>query len=218
MRIVLADDQSPVRDSLRQDLELLAERVELVEAGSLTEVLRHAGETYDLILLDLRMPGMTGPRNVAEVRSAFADTPLVVISDFTDPTVIRATIANGANGYIPKTARGKSLVNAIKVVLEGDTYLPASLLIGETGEPTPTAFEAKGEAASQAAGGGFEKLSPREAAVLGLLITGKTNKEIGRDLGVQEVTVKVHLRNVYRKIKATNRTDAVRIAMTQGWR
>jgi len=60
-------------------------------------------------------------------------------------------------------------------------------------------------------------LSEREAAALRLLISGKSNKEIARDLDLQEVTVKVHLRNVYRKIKAASRTDAVRIALTQGW-
>lgn len=223
MRIILADDHSLVRDSLRQYLELLAEGVEIVEAGSLPEVLRHAGEAFDLVLLDLQMPGMNGPRSVADVRAKFADSPIVVISGFTDPAVIRAAMAHGANGYIPKTARGKSLVNALKLVMEGETYLPPSLLseeaqaapVFETPQPAP---ELKtGGGAVGGVNGGFEKLSEREAGVLRLLISGKTNKEIGRALDLQEVTVKVHLRNVYRKIKATNRTDAVRIALTQGW-
>lgn len=223
MRIILADDHSLVRDSLRQYLELLAEGVEIVEAGSLPEVLRRAGEAFDLVLLDLQMPGMAGPRSVADVRAAFAASPIVVISGFTDPSVIRAAMAHGANGYIPKTARGKSLVNALKLVMEGETYLPPSLLaeeaqaapVFETPQPPP---ELKtGSGAVDGFNGGFEKLSQREAGVLRLLMSGKTNKEIGRDLDLQEVTVKVHLRNVYRKIKATNRTDAVRIALTQGW-
>lgn len=223
MRIILADDHSLVRDSLRQYLELLADGVEIMEAGSLPEVLHYAGQAFDLVLLDLQMPGMAGPRSVADVRAAFATSPIVVISGFTDPAVIRAAMAHGANGYIPKTARGKSLVNALKLVMEGETYLPPSLLAEETqGQPvfeTPQrAPELKtGGGAVSGFNGGFEKLSQREAGVLRLLISGKTNKEIGRDLDLQEVTVKVHLRNVYRKIKAANRTDAVRIALTQGW-
>lgn len=224
MRIILADDHSLVRDSLRQYLELLAEGVEVFEAGSLPDVLRHAGQTFDLILLDLQMPGMTGPRGVGDVRKAFPTSPIVVISGFTDPTVIRAAIAHGANGYIPKTARGKSLVTALKLVMEGETYLPPSLLTEEGVAPQVKYDTAPAAAAEKPCVNeantlqcGFEKLSPREAAVLRLLISGKTNKEIGRDLDLQEVTVKVHLRNVYRKIKATNRTDAVRIAMTLGW-
>lgn len=223
MRIILADDHSLVRDSLRQYLELLAESVEVVEAGALPEVLCHAGQAFDLVLLDLQMPGMAGARSVADVRAAFAATPIVVISGFTDPGVIRAAISFGANGYIPKTARGKSLVNALKLVLEGETYLPPSLLAEEAhGQPALEMPQPPPElkTGSGAVGGfnsGFEKLSQREASVLRLLISGKTNKEIGRELNLQEVTVKVHLRNVYRKIKATNRTDAVRIALTQGW-
>jgi DNA-binding NarL/FixJ family response regulator len=67
------------------------------------------------------------------------------------------------------------------------------------------------------ADGGFEKLSEREATALRLLIRGLSNKEIARELNLQEVTIKVHLRNVYRKIKANSRTDAVRIAMSRGW-
>ncbi|MHB1206914.1 MAG: response regulator transcription factor, partial [Rhodospirillaceae bacterium] len=169
------------------------------------------------------MPGMTGPRGVGDVRKAFPTCPIVVISGFTDPTVIRAAIAHGANGYIPKTARGKSLVTALKLVMEGETYLPPSLLTEEGAAPqvkydtAPAATTEKPGANAATIQCGFEKLSQREAAVLRLLISGKTNKEIGRDLDLQEVTVKVHLRNVYRKIKATNRTDAVRIAMTLGW-
>lgn len=219
MRIILADDHSLVRDSLKQYLELLAESVDVVEAGSLPDVLRHGGQDVDLILLDLQMPGMAGARSVADVRDAFAGAPIVVISGFTDPTVIRAAIASGANGYIPKTARGKSLVTALKLVMEGETYLPPSLLAEETvaPQPSPETENKPGAKVFGATQAGFDKLSQREASVLRLLISGKTNKEIGRDLDLQEVTVKVHLRNVYRKIRATNRTDAVRIALTQGW-
>jgi DNA-binding NarL/FixJ family response regulator len=188
----------------------------VVEAGSLPDVLRHVGQAFDLILLDLQMPGMNGTRGVADARTAFPDAPIVVISGFTDPAVIRGAIANGANGYIPKTARGKSLVTALKLVMEGETYLPPSLL-AEDAAAQPDAPLPTGENGTSSTPAGFEKLSPREAAVLRLLISGKTNKEIGRDLDLQEVTVKVHLRNVYRKIKATNRTDAVRIALMQGW-
>ncbi len=102
-------------------------------------------------------------------------------------------------------------MTALKLVLAGETYLPPSLLDGapiiETYDKTPQAGE-----------GGFSKLSAREAEALRLLMGGKTNKEIAIALNLQEVTVKVHLRSVYRKIKAANRADAVRIAMQQGWR
>ena len=217
MRIVLADDHSLVRESLRQYLMQLAEKVDVLEAGSLHEMMQFAKEPADLVVMDLQMPGMNGPRSVNDVRTAFAETPIVVVSGFTDPAVIRTVMQFGANGYIPKTARGKSLVMALKMVLEGETYLPPSLLEDEAASRGETRSKQSGTEDSGPSDG-FDRLSEREADVLRLLISGKSNKEIGRDLDLQEVTVKVHLRNIYRKIKASNRTDAVRLAMTRGWK
>jgi len=215
MRIILADDHILVRESLRQFVEQLAEGTEVLEAGSLDEVRAHAGSQPDLIMLDMQMPGMKGPQSVGDVRQAFPGVPVAVISGLTDPVVIRAVIQAGANGYIPKTARGKSLIMALKMIIAGETYLPPSLLDGSAAQTTEEPAAENAAPASPA--GGFEKLSEREAAALRLLVTGKSNKEIARELDLQEVTVKVHLRNVYRKIKANSRTDAVRIAMTHGW-
>lgn len=199
-------------------MELLADKVDIAEAASLPEMLSHADSGADLVVMDLQMPGMQGARSLADVRSAFPETPIAVVSGVTDPAVIRAVMQFGANGYIPKTSRGKSLVNALKMVLDGETYLPPSLLddsVLANTPPSPPAVSVMEAAAAEA--GGFEKLSAREASVLRLLISGKANKEIARELDLQDVTVKVHLRNVYRKIGATSRTDAVRIAMSRGW-
>lgn len=218
MRIVVADDHSLMRDILRQYLEHLADAPEVSEAGSLPEVLAHGSDDPppELILLDLQMPGMDGPRSIAEVRRQFPEVPVVVISATEEPRVIREVIQAGANGYIPKTTRGKSVVTALKLVLAGETYVPTTLL-GELSSSSSGVGRASGGAAIASQGGGFDKLSEREAGVLRLLIAGNKNKEIARDLTLQEVTVKVHLRNIYRKIGATNRADAVRIAFQCGW-
>lgn len=215
MRIILADDQPIVRESLRQFVEQLAENAQVMEAGSLDEVRAHAGHQPDLIMLDLQMPGMKGPQSVADVRQLFPDVPIAVISGLTDPVVIRAVIQAGANGYIPKTARGKSLLSALRMIIAGETYLPPSLL--DSPAEDAAAQYAPTNVSPPSVRGGLEKLSEREAATLRLLLTGKSNKEIARELDLQEVTVKVHLRNVYRKINANSRTDAVRIAMTHSW-
>ena len=217
MRIILADDHSLMRDILRQYLDLMAADMDIVEADNLPDVLIHGGSKNppDLILLDLQMPGMNGPGSVADVRKAFPVAPIVVVSGITDAAVIRGAIQAGANGYIPKTTRGKSLVTALKLVMAGETYLPMNLL--EQAAAATSTPDASPSAHSEV-GNVFAKLTEREAAVLRLLIGGMTNKEIGRALTLQEVTVKVHLRNVYRKIKAANRAAAVRIAMEQGWR
>lgn len=215
MRIILADDHTIVREILRQYLELLGEVLEIDEAGGLDEVLSlaKAGHAHDLILLDLQMPGMDGVRSIADVRRSFPNAPIVIISANADSDTISTALRNGANGYIPKTTHGKSLVMALRLVLDGETYVPPALLDQRTNSVSPTL---SGSALAADLPGAFAKLSAREVAVLKLLISGKSNKEIARELDLQEVTVKVHLRNVYRKIKATNRTDAVRIALSQG--
>jgi DNA-binding NarL/FixJ family response regulator len=212
VKVILADDHSLVRDSLRQYVMTLADSIEVCEAASLPEVLTfaHGQGRIDLILLDLQMPGMTGMNSVAEVRTAFPAAKIVIISATTDSQVIGAALRVGVNGYIPKTMHGKSLVTALRLVLDGEQYVPAELLNAASAQP-PSAFGAHPGDATET----LSRLSPREAMVMRLLIAGKSNKEIGRELDLQEVTVKVHLRNIYRKIRATNRTEAVRIMLSQ---
>jgi len=214
MRVLLADDHGLIRDSLRQYLEMLAEDIEIVEGDSLYAVLAEAPMAPpDLILLDLHMPGMRGPASVADVRAAFPKSAIVVISGHADQASIRMALRHGANGFVPKTSRGKSLVTALKLVMAGETYVPPTLLAEEaTPYVSPTSAVIDTGLSSS-----FSNLTDRENEVLRLLIAGKSNKEIGRNLNLQEVTVKVHLRNIYRKIKANSRTDAVRIALQQGW-
>ncbi len=216
----MADDHGLVRDIMRHYIASLADGVDVAEAATLDEVLAHtsAPQAPDLILLDLHMPGMAGVSSVADVRRNFPAAAIVIISANSDAAIITAALKNGANGYIPKTTSGKALVTALRLVLDGETYVPSALL-NQISTPPPTK-SVPGMAPSNDEPhvdlpGDLAKLSSREANVLRLLIDGKSNKEIARDLDVQEVTVKLHLRNVYRKIGAGSRTDAVRIALSQ---
>lgn len=215
MKILLADDHDLVRDGLKPYLEQLEDSVTIIEAGSLEGVLNVAEEDseLDLILLDLHMPGMDGLNSIAKVVETFDGVPLVVISGYFDGDVITGSIQRGARGFVPKTARGKSLISALRLVLDGETYVPPAMVSGESGgnatEPgPPKAIDEENV---------LSKLSAREMSILKLLIDGKTNKEIARELDLQEITIKVHLRNAYRKIGASNRADAVRIAFQCGW-
>ena len=203
LRVVLADDHDLIRDGLQPYLERLADVVEVLEATTFQEVVKYAQSEppIGLILLDLQMPGMNGAASVADVCKVFPGIPVVVISGSSDNNTITAALGFGASGFIPKTTRGKSLVAALKMVLSGENYVPPLML--------RQGFEQSDHPLS--------KLSGREAATLRLLMGGKTNKEIARDMELQEITVKVHLRSIFRKIGAANRTDAVRIAMLQGW-
>lgn len=215
MQILVADDHNLVREGLRPFLSELGTNVEVLDAASLDEAVAQAEKaaTLALVLLDLRMPGMDGLRGVETFHGRFPDVPVVILTGHINRDDVMTAVKAGASGYIPKTISGTALINALRLVLSGEKYLPAFML-----------SEAQEEPAMAGGGrGGFGKptpldtLSPREREILGLLIEGRTNKDIARKLELQEITIKIHLRNVYRKIGAVNRAQAVRIAMTAGW-
>lgn len=212
MQILLADDHSLVREGIKPFLETLESNVKVLEASNLQEGLRLATKAkhLDLAILDLHMPGMDGLNGIKKMAAEFPDIPIVILSGFVSRKDVLVAIEYGASGYIPKTISGKAMISALRLVLSGEKYLPADIFSG------PDADHGGG-------GGRFSSdnllatLSKREWEVLGLLIDGQTNKQIARKLGLQEITVKIHVRNMYKKLSATNRADAVRIALRSGW-
>jgi len=222
LNIILADDHELIREAVKPYLMQLAPDVSVREAGSYDEVLNlgkraaEAAESIPLALLDLHMPASGGDEGFAGLRqvcAAMPTTAVVIFSSNEEGQVIAAALSNGARGYIPKTTRGRSLVNALKLVMDGEIYVPPSMV--------KSVFSGQSRGASppeEAAVTLASRLSPREAASLRLLVRGMTNKEIARELALQDVTVKMHLRNAYRKIGATNRIEAVRIALEQNFK
>lgn len=218
MKILVADDHKLVRDGLKPFLQELAPNVEVLDAANMDEALAAASAVPDLglVLLDLMMPGMDGLKGLEALRAKCPGVPVVIVSGFSSRDHVVAAVQAGAAGFIPKTVSGTAMVNALRLVLSGEKYLPSSTFFDDPANPTmmmPTTL-------GRAAGGvpaPFDKLSRREAEILALLVEGRTNKEIALCLDLQEITIKVHLRNVYRKIGAANRAQAVRIAMSSGW-
>jgi DNA-binding NarL/FixJ family response regulator len=208
MRILLADDHDLVRDSLALLLQGLDPDVEVVHAATLPEALKKTEEhKFDLVLLDINMPGMNRVAGVEAMRRTLPQVPIVVVSgQITSDTVMDALKA-GAAGFIPKTMAGKAMLNAIRLVLSGERYIPRLVLEGAV---------SGSDGVGGSAESGTAALSRREREVLGLLASGLSNKEIARRLQVETVTVAVHLSSVYRKLGAANRTQAVRIALEQG--
>jgi len=223
MWIVFADDHKLLRESLKFTLEGLGsggDMPEITEAGSVQEVLNipQRDVAPDLVLLDLMMPGMNGIEGLKAVTEKFSASPVVILSGYYDKATVMSCLDNGAAGFVPKTTSGKALLGAIRIVLDGEVYVPPTILADDAEEPPVSLPQAASTRPGViAADSPLSKLTERELGILRLLISGKTNKEIGRDLGLQEITVKVHLRNTYRKIGASNRADAVRIAMQTGW-
>jgi two-component system nitrate/nitrite response regulator NarL len=152
------------------------------------------------------MPGMNGLAGLKSVQALTA-VPIVILSGETNPDTIRNALQAGAAGFLPKTMRGTAMLNALRLILAGERYIPDIMVAGQ---PAP---------AEESTGGGPSPraLTPREREVMGLLVRGLSNKEIGHRLGIEVVTVALHLRSIYRKLGVTSRTQAVRMAMEQGW-
>jgi len=207
MQILVADDHNLVRDGLKPFLHELAPDATILDAANFDEALAHAkvSDGLGLVLLDLKMPGMNGLQGVEIMRRTVPGIPVVILSGHVERDEVLAAVRAGVGGYIPKTISGSALINALRLVMAGESYLPPSILLDNSSS------ERKIPASPLAT------LSAREREILGYLIEGQTNKEIARRLDLQEITIKIHLRTVYRKIGAVNRAQAVRIALSNGW-
>ena len=196
MKILLADDHDLIRETIADFLAVKGfDAVSL--AASLDGALGCIKESgpYDLVLLDYRMPGMNGLEGLERAIAANAPKPVAVLSGSTSRVVAEAAVRAGAIGFMPKTLGARNMVSAIRLMIAGKTYLPLGVFPEEPQEG-PEGFQ----------------LSRREADVLRGICEGKSNKEIARDHDLQEVTVKLHVKTLGRKLGARNRTHAAMIA------
>lgn len=218
MRMLLADDHTLVRQGLMPFFKVLDAGIEVVEASCYNEAAAKATAEgpFDIILLDLRMPGMNGMNGLAAMVRAWPQTPVVILSGSVDSADVIGAINSGAAAYLPKTLSSTALINALRLVLSGEKYFPSFAFT------TPPAAAPAGSSGSGDLEGGADnplnRLEERERTILGMVVDGCTNKEIARSLELQEVTIKVQTRNIYRKLGAANRSQAVRIAMENGWK
>lgn len=198
---IVADDHPLFREAMIQAVRNCVDGAAIVEAESL-ETLQQAVEANpeaDLLLLDLNMPGVKGFSALAWIRSTFETLPTVIVSATDDPAVIRRAIGHGASGFIPKSSPISRIEAAITAVLEGEVWLPDDIELQEH----PLGGEEADIAASLAA------LTPHQFRVLLMLAEGLMNKQIAYHLGVSEATIKAHVTAILRKLKVTNRTQAV---------
>jgi DNA-binding NarL/FixJ family response regulator len=202
MNILLADDQELVRETIAAFLRH-EPGVEVDVANDFPSALAAARREpkHDLILLDYMMPGMNGLSGLAAMRAARPQTPVAILSGTAPRSVAEQALAEGAAGFLPKSMSTRTLVAALRFMAAGEVYAPMSMMT-----------DREGPAASLAGA----QLTPRETEVLRLLCQGLANKEIARELDLQEVTVKLHVKTLYRKIGARNRTHAAMIAKEAG--
>jgi DNA-binding NarL/FixJ family response regulator len=205
-RILIADDHPMVRGALALAVEAAFGRADITEAATLDELIGQleAAGVADLVLLDLLIPGVHGFSGLLKLRSAFPETPVVVISALEEPKLFDEAIALGAAGFIPKSTPRHEIVAALKKIAAGKVYVPAEPRGRVDARP---AGPADTEVAQRLA-----TLTQQQLRVLELLGTGKLNKEIAYELDIAETTVKVHVSAILQKLHVYSRTQAVVLA------
>ncbi len=212
MRILIAERTELVLEGLKVVLQRLEKHVVVTACGAFADALEVAkGGTFDLVLLDRDLPDMNGIAGVGVFCAYFPGSSLLVLADEVRRAEVLEAMDHGASGFLPKNLSVESFLSAVRLVLSGEKYIPAGLLSAER-------LGGSGSGRANAAAAAFETLTEREADVLEQLLEGSTNKEIGRELQVQEITVKLHLRGVYRKLRVKNRAQAVARTLSAGWR
>ena len=202
MKILIADDQELVRGAiaafLRMEPDFTVDATS--DFPSAVEAVKRNG-TYDLVLLDYMMPGMNGLSGLAAMKKLQEGKPVAILSGTAPRAVAEQALGEGAAGFLPKTMSTRSLIAAARFMAAGEVYAPLAMMTEREDASTTVAGV---------------QLTSRELEVLKLLCRGLANKEIARELDLQEPTIKLHVKTLYRKIGAKNRTHAAMIAKESG--
>ncbi len=200
VKILVADDHDLVRETIAAFL--IAEGIEVADtAATLPDAIQAMSQTrYDLMLLDYDMPSMAGLSGLVQALAEGRGTRVALMSGSTSRALAEAALAAGAIGYVPKKMASRAMVAAVRLMAKGDIFAPIGLLQSDV-----------------APGALMAMLTRRETSVLRGICEGKSNKEIARDLTLQEVTVKLHVKTLSRKLDAKNRTHAAMIARNGGF-
>lgn len=220
MKFLIADDHGLIREGLRFALEGAYQNLQVIEAMDGTQVLEGAdrNQDLDLILLDYFMPETDGYALVSTLCDRYPHLPVVILSAADDPLLIHKTLERGVSGFIPKTSDQKRILQAVDLVLSGGIYVPPDFAATdnpETGD-NPWDHALNEHSLSANARKVLTKLTRRQQQVLRLLVKGKTNKDISRDLKVSENTIKVHVTAILKVLKVSNRTQALLVAQKLG--
>lgn len=226
MKLLLADDHTLFRDALVQYIQRAQSDASITIAKDFHEALAcmKVNPDHDLVLLDLRMPGMNGMEGFRTMRESFPSTPLALMSGVAEVQDVEAAFELGAMGYFPKTLSGKALLQAIELVLSGEKFKPlnnaASAVMPSyhsDEKPKKSSYGTAVDLQDPVIKEGIASLTPREKDVLRHLVQGAPNKEIANALGLQIVTVKLHVRGLCRKLNAKNRTQVALIGKEYGF-
>ncbi len=202
--LIVADDHPLFREALKVTLGhafgKAHEGAEIAEAGSFDEVVRllETGTDVDLVLFDLKMPGVQGLSGLVYMRAQYPGVPVVVVSASDEPAVVRRALDLGASGFISKSSPVGEMKAAVAAVLGGGVWWPAGL-----------ARETPGDGETAELARRLTTLTPQQMRVLMMLREGLLNKQIAFNLGVSEATIKAHVSAILHKLDVESRTQAV---------
>lgn len=203
MRVAIADDHRIVRDGIRwmlADAESIEFAGEADSGAALLELL--ADSPVDVVLLDVRMPGMSGLEALEQIRREYPQVRVVMLSMHDQPAYVRRAIELGASGYLLKNTGRDELLRALDTVAEGGAYLQGDVV-------APLITETASRPSSP-------HLSPRERQVLQLVAHGYENKQIATELNIAEATVKTYMRGIFERLGASGRAEAVAVGLREG--
>jgi len=204
-RFLVVDDHPLFREALESAVRTAYPNAEVVEAASIEEAMSHIERRpgFDLALIDLSMPSVRGFEGVLSVRARYPGLPVVVVSGMEDPRIVAEAMNCGVSGFVPKSAKKGELTDAIRRVMNGEVFVPA------TYSPPAPASEKSGKPKKQDFAERLATLTPQQLRVLGMLRQGLLNKQIAYELDVGETTVKAHVSEILRKLNVASRTQAV---------
>ena len=202
-KVIIADDHPLFRQALLETLKAKLAQTHWLEAETVNELnnLLSSDSDADLLLLDLNIPGAHGFNTLIHVRKHFPHIPVVIVSAYEDNDTINNAMNYGASGFVPKSTPVETIFEAIKQVLQGDLWTPASI--------KGSIQESKSDIA-----GRISSLTQQQYKILMMFAEGMLNKQIAYDLSVSEATIKAHATAIFRKLNVRNRTQAV-IALSQ---
>ncbi len=211
IRVLVADDQAAVREPLATVLDLLPDLNVVAVAANGREVLAVvAAQPVDVVLMDLRMPGMDGTEATRRLSEQYPQIAVVVLTTFADDESILAALGAGARGYLTKNSGRQDIARAVRAAAAGQSVLDQAVQERLLSSLRTSGPKAPGPADLPA------DLTPREREVFALIGEGLSNRGIAERLFISEATVKTHINNLFAKAGIRDRADAVRRAVSAG--
>ncbi|MEQ1793457.1 MAG: response regulator transcription factor [Nitrospira sp.] len=203
--LLIVDDHEVVRQGLRTLLDLESDFQVIGEAASAAEAVTQTARLQpNVILLDVKLPDSSGIAACRQILAATPATRILMLTSFSDDTMVVDAVQSGAHGYALKDVRTQDLIHAIRTVASGQGYLDPRVA-----QQTLHWIRHRTETGSRTSPDRLTRLSPQERAILPLLAEGKTNKEIAASLRLSDKTIKNYLANIFDKLQVRRRTEAV---------